>query len=661
MNSLTAQCPSLFSDGWESGTWMPTWSAAGGTYSRNVVTTSPAVGTYCFSQSGTSTHYMGTTTTFGPAQPPNMGIWVKSDSIAGNNSGYVVIGDASTSSNQGIIFFYFQSAGTGRLYAGGSNQHQFQATDSTWYHLEFRNIDYVNKTFDYFVDGVLAASAFPFRSTSSTNVDRIYLYNFSGNATAYYDDFVVGGTSLNLSTTPTDVLCDGDSTGTAMVTSNGGVAPYNYTWSNSATTQTISNLLPGTYQVTVVDSIGCSGIDSATVGAPPALASSAVPSDALCNGDSTGAIDLTPSGGVGGYTYLWSNSSTAEDPAGLPAGTYSVVITDSNGCTHNDMATIGEPTALALAGVVSNVSCNGAGDGAVDLTPSGGTPGYAYTWNTSATTQDISGLSGGTYTVFVADSNGCSTGAIYTVNEPPAISTSIQAGNISCFGANDGIGLLSVSGGTPSYTYAWSNSTTAQNASNLAPGTYTVVVTDSSGCMVNDTVTITEPPQIASPGTITGDNGFGSGAVDVTVSGGTPGYTFSWTGPGGFTASTEDISNLTAGTYVLTITDINGCTHTETFVVSLIIGIDPALNGPQISVFPNPTSGMVRISVTLNELSKVDFALTDLRGRVIYEASTPANGLQLQRDVDLSSLAAGVYMLKVAAGDAVRWSRVVKN
>jgi hypothetical protein len=661
MNALQAQCPSLFEDGWESGTWMPTWSAAGGTYTRTVTTASPAVGTYCFSQSGTSSHYMGTTTTFGPASPPNLSIWVKSSAVSGNNSGYVVIGDANTTSNQGIIFFYFQSGGLGRLYAGASSQHQFNATDNTWYHLEFRNIDWTLKTFDYYIDGVLTVTGFPFRSGSSTNVDRIYLYNFSGTATAFYDDFTVGGTSLNLSPTPSDVLCDGDSTGTASIAANGGVAPYNYVWSNSATTQSISNLLPGTYQVTVTDSIGCSGVDSATVGAPPALASATSPSDALCNGDSTGAIDLTPSGGVGGYTYLWSNSSTMEDPSGLPSGTYSVVITDSNGCTHSDSATIGQPSVLALNAVLSNVSCNGALDGAIDLTPSGGTPGYAYTWNTSATSQDLSGLGGGTFTVFVADSNGCSTGAIYNIVEPAAINLSLQPTDVTCFGANDGVAVLTVNGGTPGYTYAWSNSTTAANASNLGPGTYSVVVTDSSGCTSSDTVTISEPAQITATGITVNDNGFNSGSVDVTIGGGSPGYTFSWTGPGGFTASTEDISGLAAGTYVLTVTDNNGCVVTQTFVVNLIIAVDPALNGPQISVAPNPTSGLVRVSVTLAEMNEVKFTLTDLRGRVIYEAAMPASGLQLERDFDLGNLAAGVYMMKVTAGEAVSWSRVVKN
>lgn len=659
--ALHAQCPSLFFDGFESGNWQPTWSAAGGTYTRSVVTTSPANGTYCFSSVGTSSHYQGTTTNFTPSTPDDLGFWVKTTDLS-SNSAYVVIGDANTNSNQGIIFFYMRSNGQGRVYSSSANQYNFNVTANTWYHIEMRNINWTAKTYDIYVDGVLGQANFPFRSQSSTNIDRVFLYNFSGSATAYYDDIDIGGVNLLQAPTATDVLCDGDSTGTATtLVTNGGTAPYTYAWSSGSTNQTATNLLPGTYAVTVTDSLGCTGIDSATVGSPAALISQAAATDALCNGDSTGAIDLTPSGGVAPYTYLWSNSSMIEDPSNLPAGTYTVIVTDSNGCTSTDTASINEPTALVLNAVVTNVSCAGAMDGGIDLTPSGGTPGYNYTWNTAASTQDINGLAGGQYTVFVADSNGCSDGAIYIVNEPAVIALTNQASNVSCFGANDGMIDLTVAGGTPGYSYTWSNSTTNEDPSGLGPGVYTVVVTDSSGCTSSDTVNISEPTQIIVGGVASPNNGFNDGSVDITVSGGSPGYTFSWTGPNNFTASTEDISNLAGGTYIVTTTDLNGCTSMDTFVVDNLIGVDPSLGGPEIAVSPNPTTGLINVVVTLEELAEVRFAVTDLRGRVIYRELQPAAGLQIQREVDLNALSAGVYLLQVESGGQRSFTRVVKQ
>lgn len=480
-----AQCE-VFSDGFETGSYTNNWTAAGGTYTRTVTLANPASGTYAFEQAGVSTHMQGTRATFAPSQPTSVSYYVKTDASA-TSGGYFVIGDANTTTNFGIYFGYFSNNGNIRIVSNASAIYQQPYTVNTWYKIELRNIDWATKTYDIYINNVLGQANFPFRTQSSNDVDRIYLYNLA-SMTASYDEVEVGGIPLNLAFTATDITCAADSNGTLSVTPNGGTPNFTYLWSNNDTTAAISNLLPGTYSVTVTDSNGCVGTGSATVNSPAPLQSNTVASDALCNGDSTGAIDLSVSGGTIPYTYAWSNTATSEDLSSLPAGGYSVVITDANNCQWTDTASIAEPSALLLSAALTDVLCQGDSSGAIDLTPSGGTPGYSFTWNTSAVTEDLTNLTAGSYTVFVSDANGCSNGDIFTISEPSAIT--LGATVTANTGSNNGAIDLTPSGGTPPYTYSWSNGATTQDLNNLRDSTYTVVVTDANGCTVRDTLVV---------------------------------------------------------------------------------------------------------------------------------------------------------------------------
>ncbi len=148
------------------------------------------------------------------------------------------------------------------------------------------------------------------------------------------------------------------------------------------------------------------------------LAGSAIATDALCNGAADGSVDLTVSGGTAPFTYAWDNGETTEDISALAAGTYNVTITDANGCTATASAVVGEPTLLAGSAVATDALCNGAADGTVDLTVSGGTAPFTYAWSNGETTEDISTLAAGTYNVTITDANGCTATASATVNEP---------------------------------------------------------------------------------------------------------------------------------------------------------------------------------------------------------------------------------------------------
>ena len=165
-------------------------------------------------------------------------------------------------------------------------------------------------------------------------------------------------------------------------------------------------------------------------------------------------------GGTAPYSYAWSNKVTTEDMMGLTAGTYNVTVTDAHGCTATTSATVTEPTAISTSATTTDVSCNGAANGSVDLTVTGGTSPYTYTWSNSATTQDMTGLSAGKYDVTVTDAHGCTANASVTLTEPTSLSASATAGNVSCNGGSDGSVDLTVTGGTAPYTYAWSNGAT---------------------------------------------------------------------------------------------------------------------------------------------------------------------------------------------------------
>ncbi len=236
---------------------------------------------------------------------------------------------------------------------------------------------------------------------------------------------------------------------TVTLTAGGGPV-YTYLWSNGSTTEDVSGLSAGTYTVTVTDASGCTATSSFNVSGPTPPSLSFSVTHVTCPGGNNGAINLTVTGGASPFSYLWSNGATTEDISGLVAGTYTVTVTDNNGCIAIGSATVTQPPAFSLTTVVSNVSCNGGSDGSIDLTVSGGSPPYTYLWSTGATTEDISGLTAGLYTVTVTDNNGCTAMKLTLVTEPSPISLSATSTSVSCHGGADGSIDLTVSGGTPS-------------------------------------------------------------------------------------------------------------------------------------------------------------------------------------------------------------------
>ena len=368
---------------------------------------------------------------------------------------------------------------------------------------------------------------------------------------------------LAVSTLTTNTLCFASTDGAINLTVTGGVTPYSYAWSNSAITEDLTNLPTGNYSCTVTDALNNTiSTGSIMITEPTEVSVTNIITNASCNGG-TGLINLSTTGGVNinGYTYVWSNSATTEDLT-ASAGTYSVTVTDDNNCSKIVTGlTITEPAAITETSIITNASCNG-GNGLVDLSVSGGTGGYTYLWSNSSTSQDLT-AGAGTYSVTVTDASNCTkTITGLTITEPMGIVGTSNITNAICNGGTGSINL-SVNGGASGYTYVWSNLATTQDLTNVGTGSYSVTITDANNCTKTySNLMITEPAAIATSTSIVDItcNGMSNGSINLSVSGGTGAYTYTWSN----TATTEDLSALGAGTYAVTVTDANNCTSTLT-------------------------------------------------------------------------------------------------
>lgn len=363
---------------------------------------------------------------------------------------------------------------------------------------------------------------------------------------------------ISLTNTPTDNLCFGDSTGLIDLSVTGGTPNYTYNWSNGDIAQDIDSLPSGSYTVTVTDDNSC--IDTATINVvqPLDLTLSAAITDILCYNFSTGAIDLTITGGTTNYSYQWTNSAITQDITGLQNGIYSVVVTDANGCIDSLSSIVTQPIdSMTITYVKTDVLCFSNSTGNIDVSVANGVAPLSYSWNNGALTEDISNLLAGTYDLTVTDANGCSQTISVTIVEPPLLTHTPTAINPSCIGGVQGSISILVSGGTPGYSYLWNNSQTTPAMTNLNAGTYTCVITDTNGCIENVSISLTDPAALVVTETHTDISCFGGadGTIDLNVTGGTPGYTYQWSN----TQTIQDLTALSAGNYFVDVYDANNC------------------------------------------------------------------------------------------------------
>jgi hypothetical protein len=340
-----------------------------------------------------------------------------------------------------------------------------------------------------------------------------------GRTSIFGQPVVIEPCVLIATPTVTSPTCNGLANGSISIAVSGGAGPFTWTWTGpssgsggpSSSPIVINGLIGGTYNINILSpSTGCSKSLSVLVTQPAILIVTTSVMNALCNGG-FGSIDLTVTGGTSPYLFSWSDlpgSPDPEDRAVLGAGSYTVTVTDNNGCTKTSSATIAEPTAaLNIGSVVTPVNCNGNTNGAINITVTGGTPGYTYDWVDipgTADQEDRTGLASGTYSVQVTDANGCTANQMFTLAQPSLINTSVSVTNPTCppnaqqNNANGAIDLT-VTGGSGGYTYSWSatnggivpgGQASNQDLTLLVAGTYSVLVTDSNGCTKTTSVTL---------------------------------------------------------------------------------------------------------------------------------------------------------------------------
>ncbi len=382
--------------------------------------------------------------------------------------------------------------------------------------------------------------------------------------------------TVNANTTANEP-CNGNSVGSASSTVTGGTAPFTYTWTPAGgTNANASGLSAGTYTITVKDNSGCTGTATVTITQPPPIVVTATPVNILCNGG-VGSATTVVTGGTPNYTYAWTPiGGTNATGTGLTVGTYTVNVTDANGCTGSTTVAITQPPVLTATTTMTQANCGNA-NGTATVTAGGGTPNYTYSWAPSGgTNATATGLTAGSYTVTVTDANSCTTTSVIVVTSSGGITVTMGANtNDPCNNSTSATATVNVTGGTMPYTYAWTpTGGTNATGTGMTAGTYTVTVTDANGCNGTATVTITSPPAlVATMGAPTDPScaGGNNGSATVAMAGGTPPYTYAWTPIGGTNATG---SGLSAGTYTVNVTDNNGCTTSAT--VTLVD--PPAIN-----------------------------------------------------------------------------------
>jgi gliding motility-associated-like protein len=396
-----------------------------------------------------------------------------------------------------------------------------------------------------------------------------------------------------------DISCFGANDGSARVTASGGTGALSYAWSaaaNNQTTRTATNLGPGTYTVTVSDLNNCSSTGTVTLTEPDLLVATTYPTvdingyQLTCFGANDGSAGVNASGGTPSYSYVWTDPNAQNTPVALDlvAGNYGVLVTDINGCTANSTITLNQPPQLTVTAAATsnyngfNVSCSGIDDGEATAFPAGGVPPYSYVWNdpNAQDAQTATNLNANIpYTVIVSDTNECSIAVTVTLTEPTPVTTSTtvisdyNGRQISCFDGADGAASVLAGGGAPPYTFQWAPTIGGSSAAaiyNLSRGTYTVTVSDANNCQKIDSVSLIDPPALEAVAANLRDAscfGFDDAAAYVTPAGGTAGYSYQWDFNAG-TQLTDTARNLAAGTYNVTITDINNCETVETVSVN---------------------------------------------------------------------------------------------
>lgn len=386
---------------------------------------------------------------------------------------------------------------------------------------------------------------------------------------------------ITLTSTVSNVSCFGGSNGSASVTASGGTGAYTYTWLPTNTNfDVITGLAAGSYTVNVEDAVANTSSLMVTITQPAPVSTTLTATNPTCNGFCNGTGSVIFTGGAGTTTFLWQPGlQSGSNVNNLCSGSQTVTITSNGVCTTSLTFTLTEPPQLTAVCSATTSNC-GKANGKTCALVAGGTPPLNFLWNNGVSTLCNNNVVAGAYTFTVTDANGCVANTSGLVNDVAGVIVSISSQtNISCFGGNNGKAIAQVFGGATPITYSWSASTsTTTIAANLFAGVCGVTAIDAAGCISTASVNITQPTQLVSNNSITPDCGFGcNGSIYTSISGGSQPYNYNWQNG----ATTPNQVNLCSGLYSFTLTDIMGCTITQTANVLAL---------PSISISPTQTN-----------------------------------------------------------------------
>lgn len=472
---------------------------------------------------------------------------------------------------------------------------------------------------------------------------------------------------------PVNASCNGVNDGQATASITGGTGPYSYLWSNGHTTANPTNLAAGTYTVTISDVYGNDVIDTVTITQPPALTSILTVTNETCAGNGDGAIDLTPGGGMSGFTYIWSTGDQVQDVMALTAGTYYVTITDSTGCSRVDSATVGvtNPTPVANAGPDQDVCATSAQLAATPPSFGQGTWSFVVTGGGSITnlnspTSTVTGLAPGEHVLSWAVQSGpciaSDTVEIYvsyaTVVDAGA-DTTICATGFTLSGSNpgNGSGIWTALGGPASFSNATDPSSTV---SGLMPGNYQFIWSvNDANCTATDTMHMLVG---AAPVSAFNSNvaGFTVTFTDLSQNA----AWWSWDFDDGNTSTQQNPVHTYAvgGTYnvCLTVGDTCGTAASCNQVFIVPVGIQGA-SSEAFEVYPNPTTGRASLALSGFAADRATAMLYDIDGRLVRTLDLTLVQGAVQAELDLSALADGMYLLRLRAGDRHFSRKILKT
>lgn len=367
-----------------------------------------------------------------------------------------------------------------------------------------------------------------------------------------------------------NLLCFGDTT-TIQSSVNGGTPTYSYLWNNGVTTNDLNGVGAGNYLLTIIDDNGCEILKNITLTEPDEieLTPNPVITNLLCFQDGSGAIDLSINGGVSPFTYLWNNGSLDLNIANLNAGNYQLTVTDNNNCVFIEDFIVDEPNELSLSYTQINVDCFGNSTGEIDITVAGGTPNYSYSWSNLSSNEDLVNIPAGTYDILVSDLNNCTTSASILVNQPSEIIYSVTTFDLICNNQFEGEIIITASGGVPGYTFSIDGGLQYQNSNtfmSLPSDNYFVFIQDANLCLKSESFSINQPSAfspIVDVIDIDGCYGDATGAINFSLSGNTPPYSYSWSN----NQTTASISDLSSGDYEIIVNDDNNCQMTYSYFI----------------------------------------------------------------------------------------------